>query len=75
MLGLIGIFVPLASLVAVARLAAPRSFWARRRYGAEGSKLARAEARWARITTRRQRIANAIAGAPELDIDAARPPE
>lgn len=73
MLGLIGVFIALASLIGLVRLAAPRSFWARRLYGAEGPKLARAEARWARITTRRRRIANAIAGAPELD--AAHPPE
>ncbi len=61
--GLIGIFIPVVSLVGAVRLASPRSPWARRQY--DRSKLARAQARWERIQARRQRVADAIAGAPE----------
>jgi hypothetical protein len=64
-LGLIGILVPLISLVAALRLARPDSAWARRFYKPSGRKLARAQARWRRIAARRQRVRNAIAGAPE----------
>jgi hypothetical protein len=65
LLGLIGILVPFFSLVAALRLATPDSAWARRFYKAGGKKLTRSQSRWARITARRQRIRNAIAGAPE----------
>jgi hypothetical protein len=64
-LGLIGIFVPLVSLVGAVRLAAPGSPWARRLYDPSGRKLARAQARWTRIEARRRRVSNAVAGAPE----------
>jgi hypothetical protein len=64
MLGLIGIFVPLASLLGAVRLAAPSSPWSRRFYGADGRKLARSRARYARISSRRRRLSDAIAGAP-----------
>ncbi|HEY1566862.1 MAG TPA: hypothetical protein VGF68_07580 [Solirubrobacteraceae bacterium] len=63
LLGLIGIFIPLASIVATARLASPRSWWARRVYQSE-RKRDRAQARWTRIEARRRRIADAIAGTP-----------
>ena len=53
------------------RLASPNSFWARRRYDPEGKKMARSRARWARIETRRDRIADALAGAPETTDDSA----
>jgi hypothetical protein len=66
MLGLIGIFVPLVSLVGAVRLAAPRSPWARRLYKPQSRKLARSEARWHRIKARRLRLTNAIAGRPSL---------
>jgi hypothetical protein len=65
LLGLIGIFVPVTSLAGSVRLAAPRSRWARRLYRPGGKKLARAQARWARIDARRRRFADAVAGAPE----------
>jgi hypothetical protein len=65
LLGLVGIFFPLVSLVGAVRLASPGSPWARRLYDPEGNKLARARARWARISSRRRRLADAIAGAPE----------
>ena len=64
LLGLIGVFVPLASIVGVIRLASPRSPWARRFYKPGSHKLARSEARWERSTQRRRRLADAIAGAP-----------
>jgi hypothetical protein len=65
LLGLVGIFLPFASLMGAVRLASPSSRWALRFYDPNGKKLARAEARWARIEGRRRRFADAIAGAPE----------
>jgi hypothetical protein len=63
-LGLIGIFLPPFSIVGMLRLAAPTSPWARRFYRSDGRKLARAQARYARVHLRRRRLADAIAGAP-----------
>lgn len=65
-LGLIGVFVPLASVVGVCRLAAPGSPWARRFYAANARKSARSHARFERARARRRRLADAIAGAPSL---------
>ena len=65
MLGVIGIFVPLVSLVAAIRLASPASRWARRRYDVSSRKQERAQERWERIEERRTRIANFVAGAPQ----------
>jgi hypothetical protein len=62
--GLIGIFVPLVSLVAAVRLASPHSPWARRFYKPDGRKLTRAKARWERITARRDRVEDVVAGTP-----------
>jgi hypothetical protein len=67
--GLVGIFIPLISLVGVARLAAPDSWWARRRYDPAGRKMARAKTRWGRIKARRRRVADALAGAPGIPAD------
>jgi hypothetical protein len=67
LLGLIGIFVPLISLVGAVRLASPRSPWARRRY--DETKLERSKQRWRRIEARRRRVADAIAGAPSVPLD------
>ncbi len=64
MLGLVGIFIPLVSLVGVVRLASPSSAWARRLYDPGGRKLARSRTRWKHIEARRKRIADTIAGAP-----------
>ena len=77
LLGLIGIFIWVTSLVGVLRLAAPDSPWARRFYDPDGHKLARSRARWERIRARRRRVTDAIAGAPESvgDSAAAVPPE
>ena len=65
-LGLIGIFVPLVSIMGVCRLAAPGSPWARRFYDAGGRKLARSEVRFERARARRRRLADAIAGSPSV---------
>jgi hypothetical protein len=65
LLGLVGIFIPLASLTGAIRLAKPSSPWARRRYGADSDKQVRAEARWARVAARRRRLSDALAGAPD----------
>lgn len=65
-LGLLGVFIPLASIVGVCRLAAPGSAWARRFYGADGRKLARSQARFERTKARRRRLADTIAGSPSV---------
>jgi len=64
LLGLTGVFVPFFSLAGAIRLAAPTSPWARRRYPEGGHKLARAQARFARIRDRRSRLLDAIGGTP-----------
>ena len=64
LLGLIGLFIPPASVVGVVRLASPRSPWARRFYKPGSRKLARSQARWERNAQRQRRLADAIAGAP-----------
>jgi hypothetical protein len=63
LLGLIGIFIPVISLVGAVRLASPGSWWARRIYGS-GAKLERAQSRWSRIEARRRRVGDIIAGTP-----------
>lgn len=64
LLGVIGVFVPLVSLVAVMRLAAPSSPWARRFYRPDCRKLSRSQARFARARARHARIMDLIGGAP-----------
>jgi hypothetical protein len=64
LLGLVGVFIPLFSIVGAVRLAAPTSPWARRRYPSDGRRLTRSQARFRRIRARRQRLMNAIGGAP-----------
>jgi hypothetical protein len=68
LLGLIGIFIPLVSLVGAVRLASPSSPWARRFYAPSGRRFARAQSRWTRIGARRQRLSDAIAGAPDASV-------
>jgi hypothetical protein len=64
LLGLVGVFIPLASVVGAVRLAAPTSPWARRRYPSDGRRMARSRVRFARVRARRARLMNAIGGAP-----------
>jgi hypothetical protein len=65
-LGLLGIFIPVFSLVGAVRLASPLSLWARRFYKPGGRRRARSEARWERIEGRRRWVYDTIAGAPEV---------
>jgi hypothetical protein len=67
LLGLVGIFIPVFSLVGAVRLAAPESPWARRFYDPDGHKMARSRTRFERIRRRRRRMRDAVAGAPEQD--------
>jgi hypothetical protein len=64
LLGLLGVFVPVFSIVGSLRLAAPTSPWARWRYPPDGRRMARSRARFARIRKRRRRLLDAIGGAP-----------
>ena len=64
LLGLIGIFIPPVALWAALRLAAPRSWWARRRYREGSRKLERSTARFERARARHARIEDAIGGRP-----------
>jgi hypothetical protein len=52
--GLIGLVIPVVSLVGAIRLARPSSFWARRFY--DGATTAKAEARFATEAQRRERL-------------------
>jgi len=65
-LGLLGLFVPLFSLIGAARLATPSSPWARRRYDPDGARMVRSRSRYDRVQRRRMWLRNAIAGAPSL---------
>jgi hypothetical protein len=70
LLGVVGLFVPLAAAVGAVRLAEPSSLWARRRYS--GARLAQAQARFAadrRAARWQRRISDLIAGAPTGDAD------
>ena len=59
--GLIGLVVPLVSLVGAIRLAKPESFWAHRRYGA--GKTDRARARFgSEYRARRERLRDRLSG-------------
>lgn len=69
MLGLLGVFVPVFSIVGAVRLAAPSSPWARRRYPPTGHRMARSQARYKRVRERRRRLMNAIGGAPSQPVD------
>jgi hypothetical protein len=69
LLGLIGIFIPLVSIVGMTRLAAPSSPWASRRYPLEGRRMMRSQARFKRVRDRRRRLMNAIGGAPSQPAD------
>jgi hypothetical protein len=59
---IVGMLIAPAAWVSAIRLARPGSWWARRRYGPESTKLARAEAREERRHRRRTRLQNLIGG-------------
>jgi hypothetical protein len=65
LLGLVGIFLPIFSLVGALRLASPGSPWSRRFYCGREHKLRRSRERYARIAGRRRRLFNAVGGAPD----------
>jgi hypothetical protein len=69
LLGLIGVFIPLASIVGAVRLAAPSSPWARWRYPPDSHRMAHSQARFKRVRERRLRLLNAIGGAPSQPLD------
>jgi lysyl-tRNA synthetase class 2 len=66
---LVGMFIPLVSIVAAIRLARPGSPWARRRYAPGSKKLAKAEVREERHRRRVVRWQNLIGGAPSTEAD------
>jgi hypothetical protein len=59
-----GLVIPLVGMIGAIRLGKPGSPWARRFYKDDGKRLEKANARWARWEARRQKAANAVAGAP-----------
>jgi hypothetical protein len=63
-LGVAGIFIPLAAEIGAIRLARPDSPWARRRYPEGSAKLAKASEREERRSRRRNRWRDRIGGAP-----------
>ena len=62
----IGMFIPPVAWVGAIRLAAPGSWWARRRYKPGSRKLVKAEARKTRHDRRVRRFQDLIGGAPSL---------
>jgi hypothetical protein len=73
LVGVIGIFMPLVSLLGAVPFVSPSSVWARRRYDPGARNLARAKAWWKRLEARRQGTKDAIAGAPEAPAAAVEP--
>jgi hypothetical protein len=68
LLGVVGLFIPLAALFGALRLGHPASVWGRRRYS--GEHLARAQARFApdaRTIRWQRRIGDLVAGAPSAE--------
>jgi hypothetical protein len=63
-MAVVGILVPLVSLVGAIRLAKPGSPWAQRRYPPGSEKLRRATARYERSRARYRRWQDRIGGAP-----------
>lgn len=63
-LALISVFVPIVGVVAALRLATPASPWARWRYRDDPHVLAKATARTARWTRRKDALLDIIGGAP-----------
>jgi lysyl-tRNA synthetase class 2 len=63
-LGLVGLFIPVAAYVGAIRLARPESPWARWRYKGNEKKMARAIERSAKVDRRRTRLLDMVGGAP-----------
>ena len=64
-LGIVGLFIPVVAVVSAARLARPRSPWARWRYGDD--KLYRSHTRFADtrpLARAHRRLGDLVAGAP-----------
>ncbi len=74
-IAVIGVFIPVVSMVGAIRLASPTSPWARWRYPTGSRKLARANARFARSRSRRRRLMDLIGGAPDVPDHASAPME
>ncbi len=66
-MGIAGLLFPLVGIIGAIRLAKPGSPWANRRYKPGSKKLARAEKRYGKHSTRYRRFQDQIAGAPHLD--------
>ena len=64
LLGVVGLFFPLALIPGLFRLASPTSVWARRFYKPDGHQMRRCRARWTRIEARREQLADWVAGTP-----------
>lgn len=66
-MGIAGMLFPVVGLLGAIRLAEPGSPWANRRYSPGSKKLARAEKRYGKHSTRYRSFQDRIAGAPHLD--------
>jgi hypothetical protein len=66
LMALIGVFMPPVSFVGACRLASPASPWARRFYKPGSKRLARSQARFARMRLRHRRVLDAIGGQPSV---------
>lgn len=67
-LGVVGVFVPVAAAVAAVRLARPTSYWARRFYSADSARRRRSEERFpAGHRTRWDRLVDLFATVPHPD--------
>ncbi len=70
-LGLAGVFIPIFAYVGAARLARPRSPWARWRYRRNPLKLERAQQREQKVIRRRRRLSDLVGGAPSTETPSA----
>ena len=66
LMAIFGLFIPLVVLIGAIRLARPGSRWARWRYK-NPKKMERARKRAARVSVRRRRWSDRIAGAPSIE--------
>jgi lysyl-tRNA synthetase, class II len=63
-MAIVGMLIPMVAWIGAIRVARPGSYWARRRYEPNSSRLARGEAREGRRHRRRTRLQNLIGGHP-----------